>query len=173
MMSDEALSYQLARLYKALPDCTFRIRIPLFSGPTDRTITYEIVRCDGIFGPLKRWARMGKVIGSTMGLYQRHDEALESAIDDAIEHHINELGVRAALDWRRKWPNACKVCHGWGGGTFYETHGLPGPAERITDACDSLAETMCHRCGEHGLTEDSDGPCSFCGWNYNDGEPAL
>lgn len=71
-------------------------------------------------------------------------------------------------EWEAKWPAHCKDCGGWGGSTHYEMHGFNyGPGEQIFDVCE--ATTHCHRCGQDGLDDDLDGPCKFCGWNYDDG----
>jgi len=79
-----------------------------------------------------------------------------------------------AKQWRAKWPNHCKHCVGWGGSAYSENHGIPGPGETIFDPCGAIEDpTICHRCGEKGLTEDSEGPCTKCGWNFDDGEPQL
>lgn len=72
--------------------------------------------------------------------------------------------------WRARWPNHCPACRGWGGATHYESHGFRhGAAERIFDLCDAIPETQCHRCGEHGLTDEGEGPCKHCGWDFDDG----
>jgi hypothetical protein len=74
--------------------------------------------------------------------------------------------------WQRKWPHYCRICGGWGGHTFYESHGLPGPAERLFDPCETVPSVeTCHRCWCEGLDEEGNGPCKFCGWNYDDGLP--
>lgn len=73
--------------------------------------------------------------------------------------------------WKAKWPNHCSACGGWGGATSHQSvpYGATTAAMPIFDICDALPETQCHRCGQHGLTQESDGPCSFCGWNFDDG----
>lgn len=69
----------------------------------------------------------------------------------------------------QKWPNYCKACDGWGGKTYYESHGSPYGHETLFDFCGELDEHTCHRCGQAGLKDDSEGPCKFCGWNFDDG----
>lgn len=83
--------------------------------------------------------------------------------------------------WRRflfwiRFPNYCRSCDAEGGS------GSPGgymcPPE--FDVCEGDARfagdedcSRCHRCGDRGLTEDGDGPCSKCGWNYDDAAPSV
>lgn len=76
-------------------------------------------------------------------------------------------------EWKEKWPNHCKACGGWGQSSVYwDNHGVPGSGEPCCDTCEAIEDyTICHRCGEHGLSEDGEGPCSKCGWNYDDGLP--
>ncbi len=81
--------------------------------------------------------------------------------------------MRAAT-WRAMWPNHCKACAGWGGATFFQSHpyGMGSAQEQMFDPCEAPSSAaICHRCGEAGLTEDGEGPCKACGWNYDDGEP--
>lgn len=71
--------------------------------------------------------------------------------------------------WRNRWPLHCRACDGWGGRTFLQSHG-PGPSEQLFDICGATEDiAMCHRCGVTGLDEDGNGPCTACGWNYDDG----
>lgn len=79
----------------------------------------------------------------------------------------------AAATWRARWPNHCQLCAGWGLTSYEESHGSRGGGtETITDACGAIDDpTVCHRCGANGLTQDGEGPCLACGWNYDDGEP--
>lgn len=76
--------------------------------------------------------------------------------------------------WVVRWPNHCTKCHGWGGIAFTEMHGFThGSGEQLFDHCE-CTETKCPRCGTvGGLSEDSEGPCSACGWNYDDGFPSF
>src|SRR6185295_15546488 len=76
-------------------------------------------------------------------------------------------------EWKAKWPRHCTLCGGWGGKTFYQSHG-PGPSEQMFDLCVHDQDedfSLCHRCGENGLTEDGEGPCKSCGWDFDDGIP--
>lgn len=79
----------------------------------------------------------------------------------------------AAKEWKARWPNHCHTCGGWGGSSFWQSHpyGMGSASEAVFEPCDALSELHCHRCGEPGLQEDTDGPCMFCGWNADDGSP--
>lgn len=102
-----------------------------------------------------------------------------------IENYVEEpweIGMREAAEqvkkdaeqWKQKWPNYCVHCNGWGGSSYTEMHGFNyGSGETFCDPCEHLELTICHRCGEHGLTEDGGGPCKHCGWNYDDGLPEF
>jgi len=79
----------------------------------------------------------------------------------------NVVAQEAAKSWRDLWPNHCKHCGGWGGAIYPDTRHEPGGF----DICEALPAEKCHRCGQDGLNEDSEGPCTVCGWNYDDGEP--
>lgn len=71
--------------------------------------------------------------------------------------------------WRAKWPNHCRKCGGWGGFSFTQRHDS-GPGEQMFDLCEAVEDPcICHRCGEPGLDSDGNGPCTKCGWNYDDG----
>jgi hypothetical protein len=48
--------------------------------------------------------------------------------------------------------------------------GMGTAYEELWDPCEEGEPTKCHRCGEHGLTADGDGPCAKCGC-YDDGCP--
>jgi hypothetical protein len=69
--------------------------------------------------------------------------------------------------WRLRWPHACAGCRGAGGVAFAGTYHEPPDFE----FCGMLDVTTCHRCGRNGLNEDSEGPCTYCDWNYDDAEP--
>lgn len=72
--------------------------------------------------------------------------------------------------FEEKYPNYCRPCGGWGGFTYWDNHGIPGPAEQCTEPCEALDFTTCHRCGEeYAMDEDGDRPCTFCKWYFNDG----
>lgn len=104
--------------------------------------------------------------------YTAEDWAKIFPPEEDLERESHEQAVAAGASWRDKWPNHCKQCHGWGGFSFYQSHG-PGPSEQMFDTCDAYDNFhRCHRCGELGLTADGDGPCSHCGWNYDDGDPS-
>jgi hypothetical protein len=74
--------------------------------------------------------------------------------------------------YESQWPNYCRRCGGWGGSTFDQGHpyGATTAYETLFEPCEFCTEDLiCARCGEPGLGEDADGPCKFCGWNYDDG----
>jgi hypothetical protein len=76
-------------------------------------------------------------------------------------------------EWKVKWPHHCEACGGWGqSATYYDNHGVPGPGEPCSDPCEAIDDLrICHRCSAPGLSEDGEGPCSECGWNFDDGVP--
>lgn len=76
-------------------------------------------------------------------------------------------------EWAAKWPRYCTKCGGWGGHSYYEMHGFRGGGgELILEPCDAHDDCRtCCRCGEPGLSECGEGPCSLCGWNFDDGIP--
>lgn len=108
-------------------------------------------------------------------LFRREGCVLQDADYEEIERRIIAHTVMAAEAWRQTWFNACPCCHGWGGFAGRQGHpyGSTVAYEETFDVCDELPVTQCHRCGEHGLDQDSNGPCTYCGWNYDDGEPTL
>ena len=69
--------------------------------------------------------------------------------------------------WKKKYPDYCRKCSGWGLGYYYAaTRWEPedwGPCESLDNF------EICHRCGKHGLDEDGNGPCKHCNWEYDDG----
>lgn len=78
------------------------------------------------------------------------------------------------------WPNYCRKCGGGGVFGWNENQAPLGSGyywpEYFEEPCEECTEkSICARCGESGLTpEEGEGPCKFCGWNYNDscpGEP--
>lgn len=82
-------------------------------------------------------------------------------------------------EWTERWPKHCKNCAGWGG---FSSSFDPSPAGvslssgTMEDAepCPECTEKgVCARCGAKGLNpETGEGPCSLCGWDYDDGEPS-
>jgi len=77
--------------------------------------------------------------------------------------------AKAAEEWGAKWPAHCKCCGGWGGAVQRNYPHAPDDF----DPCTGIPDGMCHRCGAYGLTDDSEGPCNKCGWNYDDGKPTY
>jgi hypothetical protein len=113
----------------------------------------------GLWSATAGAARLGKQVGYEEGL---RDAAQQQEPSNAAA-------------WREKWPNHCKRCHGWGGSSYEESHGFRGGgSETIFDLCGEDENPLnCHRCGRPGLSEDMEGPCKFCNWNFDDGEPSL
>ena len=71
-------------------------------------------------------------------------------------------------DWEAKWPNYCRKCNGAGHSFYPATWEAP----EESDPCDCTYDGICARCGYKGLKEDTgDGPCTLCGWNYDDARP--
>jgi hypothetical protein len=94
---------------------------------------------------------------------------------DELARQEQELAARIEAEaraWKQKWPHHCTACGGHGGGTFRQGHpyGMGTAYEELWDPCEEGEPTKCHRCGEHGLTADGDGPCAKCGC-YDDGCP--
>jgi hypothetical protein len=73
--------------------------------------------------------------------------------------------------WNARWPGACRTCDGFG------VFGSPASWEEPggSDPCDDCTgQGYCARCGKPGLTPDTGaGPCSVCGWNYDDARPQF
>lgn len=68
-----------------------------------------------------------------------------------------------------KYPNYCKTCGGFGVHCWEERHDAGYPGEPMSEPCDACTgQGICARCGEKGLDEDGNGPCTHCGWNYDD-----
>jgi hypothetical protein len=75
------------------------------------------------------------------------------------------------LDFTRKWPDYCTTCGGWGQLCTTEMHGFThGPGEQVCEPCEGMEPGQCHRCAaKDALSPDGDGPCTECGWNFDDG----
>jgi len=110
-----------------------------------------------------------------------HDIDLDEAAaqverENTLDREIFEKTKQAAAEWVLKWPNHCKACGGWGGSTFLQSHpyGMGSASESLFEQCSAIEKyETCHRCGQDGLTEDGNGPCRFCGWDYDDGSPQV
>lgn len=63
-----------------------------------------------------------------------------------------------ATRWRKRWPNHCGACGGWG--MWLNDQEQP-------TLCDARPLTQCHRCGAHALTPP--GHCKVCLWDFDDG----
>jgi hypothetical protein len=77
--------------------------------------------------------------------------------------------------WTSLWPDYCKTCNGQGVFTeAFDPHS-GGSSLELTDPCpDCTGKGICARCGQPGLDKDTgQGPCSCCGWNYDDWLPEL
>lgn len=102
-----------------------------------------------------------------------------------MEHSVECLermarAVKLRTAWLSEWPDYCRHCHGQG--AHYYTFdpsptGVSLSAGTMEDAepCDQCTEQgICARCGKAGLDpETGEGPCSHCGWNYDDGVPEM
>lgn len=71
--------------------------------------------------------------------------------------------------WRLRWPNHCRECGGTGGTSYLAGYEEPAGF----DPCAAEPVEKCHRCGENGLDQDGAGPCTACGWNYDDALPGA
>ncbi len=71
--------------------------------------------------------------------------------------------------WRISWPAYCRECNATGGEAY--GGGIDEPPD--FEHCDALPWEFCHRCGRDGLTVDGEGPCTHCGWNFDDALPML
>lgn len=92
------------------------------------------------------------------------DEAARKEEEAYNEYNRQVNADRAAFE--EKWPDYCRACGGWGKWSRPQTRWEPADG----GPCESLPDGTCHRCNfEAGLTPDGDGPCSHCGWNYDDG----
>lgn len=113
-----------------------------------------------------------------------HSEPEDEGIFDPelLKEFERELEQEAVIDaetrrrsdaWQEQWPNHCAACGGWGGSSYQQAHpyGSGVAHETLYDICEAIDYDVCHRCGQVGLSEDGEGPCSNCGWNYDDGDP--
>jgi hypothetical protein len=108
---------------------------------------------------------------------------LSEALAEA-ERKERESIAASNAEYVKQWPHVCKNCGGWGG--FYTpARGISGPAEYYEppggDPCETYAPSSgarianaddprtCHRCGDYGMNEDGDGPCSTCGHRNDEG----
>jgi hypothetical protein len=75
--------------------------------------------------------------------------------------------------WHKEWPKTCKTCRGWGGTEVSGNYWNP-PEFWFCSRLENDTTLTCCRCGQaEALTEDLEGPCKWCGWNFDDGEPNL
>ena len=91
---------------------------------------------------------------------------------DEFEKYAAEI-AKAAAEWEKRWPQACKSCYGRGGQTYTEMHGFKhGAGEQMFDICECIEEAKCPRCGFCNWDEDNEEetPCIKCGWNWGKGE---
>ena len=86
-------------------------------------------------------------------------------------------------DWMARWPTHCRSCHGYGQVTESYDPSAAGVSLSSgfivnVDPCDDCTmQGLCPRCMQLGLTDEGNGrgpgigygPCTFCGWDYNDG----
>lgn len=98
-------------------------------------------------------------------------DAYEAALlqHEAEEAAAAEYAAKAKAHneaWRSKWPNHCTRCGGTGGQVMRNYPHAPDDF----DLCPRGEQNpeLCHRCGQNGLNADAEGPCKFCGWNYDD-----
>jgi hypothetical protein len=77
--------------------------------------------------------------------------------------------------WKAAWPDYCSVCEGRGGthyaGYFdYKAGAGEPPSFDPCEAC--VCQGRCARC-QSALSdqETGEGPCTACGWNYDDELP--
>lgn len=76
-----------------------------------------------------------------------------------------------------KWPDYCRCCDGWGQFTYsYDPSpkGVSLSSGWLEDAepCpDCVEKGVCARCGKDGLGLESEGPCLYCNWDYDNGLP--
>ena len=96
--------------------------------------------------------------------------------DEETYQQCAERIAKESAAWQQAWPNHCKACGGWGGANINQSHpyGSGTATETLFDPCGAIENpATCHRCGQDGLSEDGEGPCKYCGWNYDDGDPTV
>lgn len=97
----------------------------------------------------------------------------ELAHDRGKGHSLVVMYCGHRMLWERQWPNHCKTCEGHGvfTGTTKVDFG-PGGLPDADPCHDCTEKGICARCGEPGLDrETGEGPCTNCGWNYDDAAP--
>ena len=73
------------------------------------------------------------------------------------------------------WPDHCRACGGWGTSAYSVNQSPLGSGwhwpETFVDPCPCCAEQgRCGRCGGSLLEiDEGEVPCSYCGWNFDDG----
>jgi hypothetical protein len=108
--------------------------------------------------------------------------AMNIDFDEESWHQYMVEIQRGAELWKKRWPNHCRHCGGWGGtsypatGPSYSCGGEPGGFD-LCEAEPFCSQNLCHRCGGYLDTPNEDvcetGPCRECGWNYDDGVPGI
>ena len=111
----------------------------------------------------------------TLSDYQYEQELIQYEEEQKYWDELNKKVEEQNEEFRKKWPDHCTKCGGWGLDSFTEMHGFNhGCGEEITDPCECTENGQCARCGEeNALGEECEGPCKFCGWNYDDGIAQL
>lgn len=113
------------------------------------------------------------------------DDALPASTEERLqaedefartEEEILARQREANAAWLATWPNHCQHCSGWGQRAASQTHPYGGTTatETFTEPCEATDDARtCHRCAAPGLDENGEGPCTVCGWNYDDGLPGM
>ena len=96
--------------------------------------------------------------------------AFPAVVPPLAEPDLLEQEIRQAnAAWADRWRKHCTACNGWGGFSAPLADARSGGFAW----CTALGAGQCHRCGEHGLSAEGEGPCSVCGWNYDNGMEDL